>query len=152
MIPVEARLELEPFDPHAELGRFTAARAEAGAVAAFIGLVRGEETGGAVESLTLEHYPSFTERSLQTIAREAAGRFDVSALLVVHRAGTMSVGDPIVLAAATARHRRAALDAVDFLMDALKCDAAFWKREAGPGGGRWIEPTEADRAARGRWS
>lgn len=151
MPELDVRLAEQGFDPHAELARFTARYGDEGAVAAFIGVTRGEARDGPVTALLLEHYPGFTERSLEAIAWEGSERFALSAVLVVHRAGRTQPGDPIVLAAAAAAHRRPALDAVQFLMDRLKTDAAFWKREEGPTGSRWIEPTAADHAARRRW-
>ena len=147
----EARLDRGPFDPYAELARFSAGRREDGAVASFVGLARNGRAGEAVSSLVLEHYPGFTERSLASIAEDALARFSVSDVLVVHRAGRIALGEAIVLAATASVHRRAALDAVDYLMDRLKTDAAFWKREEMELGSRWIEPTADDRAARAGW-
>ena len=93
-----------------------------------------------------------TERSLQEIAHDARDRFSASRTWVVHRCGIVAAGQPIVFAAAAAPHRRAAFEAADYLMDRLKTDAVFWKREEGEGGSRWIEPTGADYDARARWS
>lgn len=146
-----ARLMLAPFDPYAELAAFAASRQGAGALASFVGVARAEGASGPVVRLVLEHYPGLTEQSLSDIAAAAAERFPLSGVLVIHRAGEIAPGEPIVLAAAAAAHRRPALEAVDYLMDRLKTEAAFWKREEGPAGGRWVEPTQADRAARARW-
>ncbi|HEX8232147.1 MAG TPA: molybdenum cofactor biosynthesis protein MoaE [Caulobacteraceae bacterium] len=146
----EARLVLAPFDPYEDLRAFSAGRVEDGAVVSFVGLARGGRSE-AIEALVLEHYPGLTERSLAEIAEEGSRRFEISDVLVIHRAGRIAPGEAIVLAAAAAPHRRAALEAVDYLMDRLKTDAAFWKREEGPSGARWIEPSEADRRARRRW-
>jgi molybdopterin synthase catalytic subunit len=99
----------------------------------------------------LEHHPRLTLKSLEDIAVEAAERFDVSQVRVVHRCGEIAAGEPIVFAAAASPHRRAAFEAADYLMDRLKTEAVFWKREEGPAGANWIEPTEADYADRGRW-
>lgn len=144
-----AKLVLVPFDPAAELGAFVAGRSDAGACASFVGLVRGENA--TVAHLALEHYPGFTEASLEEIEQDARSRFDVIDLLVIHRAGEMEPGEAIVLAAALSHNRKAALSAVDYLMDRLKTDAAFWKREIGPTGAKWIEPRADDYAARATW-
>lgn len=149
---VIARLSGEPPNAADELQAFMAGRTTDGAVTAFVGLARGRSAAGDVTGLYLDHYPGFTERSLDVIARDAAQRFDVSDVLVVHRSGAVSPGETIVFVAVAAPHRRAAFDAADYLMDRLKTEAAFWKREDGPEGSRWIEPTEADRADRERWS
>ncbi len=147
---IETRLAQAPFRPERELAGFAADGA--GAVVSFTGLARGETADGAkVERLFLDHHPRLTEQSLNDIAASAA-RFEVAAVRIVHRCGAVAPGEAIVFVAAAARHRRAAFEAVDCLMDALKTDAVFWKREDGVDGARWIEPTEGDRADRARWS
>ena len=146
----EARLEPDALDPAAELRALTDACEGEGAIISFVGLARDDE--GKVERLVLEHHPVLTERSLREIAAEALERFDVSRTRVVHRCGAIGPGEPIVFAAVAARHRRAAFEAADFLMDRLKTDAVFWKREERPAGSRWIEPTEGDYADRERWT
>jgi molybdopterin synthase catalytic subunit len=123
------------------------AHAGAGALASFVGLVRGD----GVSALELEHYPGFTEAEIARIEALARARFDVLDILVIHRFGTLAPGEPIVLAAALSRHRAAAFDCVRFLMDYLKTDAPFWKREITADGARWIEPRDDDRAARKDW-
>ena len=144
------RVQADPFDAAAELAALTE-RAPAGAVAAFVGTVRGEAHGAAVEALELQHYARFTEAVVEAIAADARARFDLVDLTVIHRFGSLGPGEPIVFVAAAASHRRAAFDAVDYLMDRLKTEAPFWKREHGAGGSRWIEPTSGDRADRKRW-
>lgn len=147
---IEARLAYEAFQPERELAAFSAGGA--GAVVSFTGLARAETRDGAgVTGLYLDHHPRLTEQSLRDIAASAA-RFGVEAVRIVHRCGAIAPGEAIVFVAAAARHRRAAFAAVDCLMDRLKTDAVFWKREDGVDGARWIEPTEADRADRARWS
>lgn len=149
---IDARLIHTAFDPAAELAAFTAAASGAGAVASFTGLARAESRdGGLVTGLFLDHHSRLTQRSLGDAARAAAERFEVQAVCVVHRCGAIAPGEPIVFVAAASAHRRAAFDAVDYLMDRLKTDAMFWKREDAVDGSRWIEPTDADRAARARW-
>ena len=104
-----------------------------------------------MDAVVLEHHPTLTRRSLEEIAVACAERFDVSHVRVVHRCGTIPAGEPIVFAGAASIHRRVAFDAVDYLMDRLKTEAVFWKREVGDAGSRWIEPTAADHADHERW-
>jgi molybdopterin synthase catalytic subunit len=153
-IEVSSRLTEQEIVPEAELARFIASSAESGpgAVVSFCGIARPVSGGGAaVHELHLDHYPGMTERSLQTIAEDGARRFEVDQVSVVHRCGTIGPGEVIVFVAAASLHRRAAFNAADYLMDRLKTEAVFWKRERGPDGGRWIEPTEGDRADQARW-
>lgn len=150
------RVQAEPFDPHAETSVFQRGRAEAGALASFVGSVRDSAPpsagmGGEVEALELEHYPGFTQKRIEEIDAEARRRFDVIDTLVIHRYGRMLPGEAIVLVAALSKHRREALQAVDYLMDRLKTEAPFWKKEVRPGGAEWIEPRSDDRVARTRW-
>jgi molybdopterin synthase catalytic subunit len=149
---VSVRLEPGSFEPPAELAELTQCAAGDGAVVSFVGIARRvSKAGEGLETLVLEHHPRLTERSLRDIASDAASRFEVSHVRVVHRCGEIRPGEPIVFAGAAASHRRAAFEAADYLMDRLKTEAVFWKREEGASGSRWIEPTEADYADRGRW-
>jgi len=141
------RIEAEPFDPAAELAAFTARVPGAGAVVSFVGLVRGED--GA--SLELDHYPALTAKAVAAIGEEARARFGLAGLVIVHRCGALAPGEPIVFVAAAAAHRRAAFHAVDYMMDRLKTEAPFWKREHGPDGPRWIEARVSDVEDRARW-
>lgn len=143
-------VRLAPFDPATELERFAARQAGAGAVASFLGLCRAE--GGRVSALVLDHFPGFTEAEIERLMAETRRRFPVQDIHVAHRAGRVEPGEAIVLVAAAATHRRAAFDAVDFLMDYLKTEAPFWKKEEGPGGERWIEPRGEDHADKTRWT
>ena len=145
------RVEQDPFDPALELAALTARAPGAGAIASFVGVVRPGTGDAGVEQLELDQYGQFTRSTVAAIAADARARFDLLDLTVIHRFGKLAPGDPIVFVAAAAAHRRAAFDAVDYLMDRLKTEAPFWKREHGPDGSRWIEPTPADRAARARW-
>ena len=146
---IDTRLAHESFSPAKELAVF--ATEGAGAIASFTGLARPTTKAGApIHRLFLDHHSRLTRRSLDEIAASAE-RFGVSAVRIVHRCGEIAPGEAIVFVAAAAPHRRAAFDAVDYLMDRLKTDALFWKREDGVDGSRWIEPTEADRADRARW-
>ena len=150
---VTTRLQVEAFSPAAELEAFLAGRTGDGAVVSFTGLARGRaHSGEAVEMLVLDHYPGMTERSIEEIAQAGAGRFEVSEVLVVHRHGEIAPGEAIVFVATASRHRGEAFACADYLMDRLKTEAAFWKREQGPGGSRWIDPTDQDRDRLARWS
>ncbi len=141
------RVQSEPFNPAAELAALQ--KESAGAVASFIGLVRG---GDDLEALILDHYPGFTESEIARIEAEARARFDLIDTRIIHRYGEMKPAEAIVLVAASSKHRRAALQAVDFLMDYLKTEAPFWKREIRTdGSAHWIEPRSDDRAARAAW-
>jgi molybdopterin synthase catalytic subunit len=150
---IVAHLEQASLRPEQELAALVAQASGAGAVVSFVGLARAEsKSGGPVERLILEHHSILTQQSLNEIAVAAGERFDVSHVRVVHRCGEIAPGEPIVFAGAAARHRRAAFDAADYLMDRLKTEAVFWKREVGEAGSAWIEPTAADHADRERWS
>lgn len=149
---VVACLEARKLDPERELGELLRQSNGDGAVVSFVGLARSDsKTGEPVDQLVLDHHPTLTRQSLEDIAVSAAERFDVSHVRVVHRCGTVPAGEPIVFAGAASRHRRAAFEAADYLMDQLKTDAVFWKREIGAGGARWVEPTETDYSDRERW-
>ena len=147
------RIEQGELRPAHELECFIASLDGDGAVVSFVGLARpADRAGKKVTGLFLDSYSGMTEASLEAIAADARARFAVSAVAIVHRGGAVAPGAPIVFAAAAAAHRRAAFEAADYLMDRLKTDAAFWKREDGVDGARWIEPGEADRGDRARWS
>lgn len=149
---VIALLEEHRLDPQRELGELLVQPGGDGAVVSFVGIGRPRSSSGeSVDELVLEHHPVLTLKSLREIAVEAAERFDVSRVRVVHRCGRVAAGEPIVFAGATSKHRRAAFEAADYLMDRLKTEAVFWKRESGAAGSAWIEPTEADYADRDRW-
>lgn len=134
------------------LARFSEGRRETGAIASFTGLTRARSGEAAVTTLTLQAYPGFTETVMAEIETEARGRFEVQDILAVHRWGEIGVGEPIIFVAVAAAHRRAAFDAVDFLMDQFKTRAPFWKKEDGPDGARWIEPRDSDHADLARWT
>jgi molybdopterin synthase catalytic subunit len=141
-------LSLLPIDPAALLADFTRAAAGAGAIVSFTGVVRGE---GGVETLWLDHHPRLTEQAFVLLYEQAMQRFDLDSLAIVHRAGNIPAGEPIVFVAAAARHRRSAFDAVDHVMDRLKTDVPLWKRETAAGGTRWIEARPEDHRDRARW-
>jgi molybdopterin synthase catalytic subunit len=150
----DVRLLLAPFDPGAELSAFAAAHRQSGGVASFIGQVRvGPNTEGQdVEALELSHYAPLTLPGMEALATDALGRWTLDGLLIAHRSGLMLPGDPIVLVAAAARHRRDAFAAADFAMDHLKSSSWFWKREKAGGEWRWIEPRTQDHDDLARWT
>jgi len=141
----------DPIDVAAELAAVEAGGI--GAVASFTGLVRADADtgGGGVETLELEHYPGATEAALTRLVQEATARWSLAAATVVHRVGPMRAGERIVLVVAAAAHRTAALDACHYLIDRLKTDAPFWKRETRGGESRWVEARAGDDAAAARW-
>jgi molybdopterin synthase catalytic subunit len=147
-VVIDSRIQTAPFDAGAELAALTGADPDCGAVASFVGQVRA---GNGLETLELEHYPGRTERALVRIAEAAAVRWPLSRVRIVHRVGPMQVGEPIVFVGASAPHRRAALAATAYLIDVLKTQAPFWKKEIGPGFARWVEPTAEDAAAAEQW-
>lgn len=149
---LDVRLLAGPLSAPAELEAFLAGRTSDGAIVTFTGLARDRGGDGAViDTLTLDWYPGMTERSMHEIAEAAAVRFPITDMVVVHRCGDITPGETIVFVATAAPHRRVAFEAADYVMDRLKTGAAFWKRETGPGGTRWIEPVDEDCAALARW-
>lgn len=138
------------FDPGNCLNRFTKSSGNAGGIASFVGRVRGEK--GDVANLYLESYPGVTEKGIQTAIDTATKRWTLIDTLVIHRVGTMMSGEPIVMVITAAEHRRAAFEACDFIMDYLKTDAVFWKKQTGVDGEKWIEPRTEDYKDRERWT
>lgn len=138
-----------PFDPAGAMAQFAATRHQSGGVVSFLGQVRGGED---VEALDLQHYAPLTLPGMRDLAGQALARWPLEGLLMWHRVGTMVPGEPIVLVAAAARHRRDAFQAVDFVMDHLKSDSWFWKREKRGGAWHWIEPRAQDHADHARWN
>ena len=148
----DVRLLTEPFNPGPLVGPFTNAHPGLGGVCTFVGEVRGDANElGAVEALELMHYEPLTLAGMDQLADETLARFDLMGILIAHRVGEMRPGEPIVLVSAAARHRRDAIQAVDFAMDHLKSDAWFWKRERRGGEWRWVDPRTQDHADLARW-
>ena len=145
---VDVRLISASFDFAAEMAAFASAHGEAGGIASFLGQVR---IGEGVEALELRHYAPLTLSAMQALAGEAMARWPLLGLLMIHRSGKMRPGDPIVLVAAAARHRRDAFAAAEFAMDNLKSESWFWKRELAGGVWRWVEPREQDLSDLQRW-
>ena len=137
----------QPIDLAAELARVEVAGA--GGVASFTGLVRADD---GVTALELEHYPGATEAALTALATQARDRWALLAVVIVHRVGRMAPGDRVVFVGTAAAHRAPALDGCAFLIDRLKADAPFWKREVLAEGARWVEARAGDDAAAARWS
>ena len=134
-----------------ELSRIMRESPSAGGVASFVGLVRNKNDGAAVSRMTLEHYPGMTEKSLAKIAAAARERFHLVDVIVVHRVGEPKVGDRIVLCLTSAEHRSDAFAGCEYIMDWLKTEAPFWKKEQTPDGERWVDARESDDKARERW-
>ena len=145
-------VQTEPFEPGELLARFGAGRTDCGGIVSFTGVARDATAGASVAVLELDAFPGFTDKIIAEMVAEALARFAVQDLMVVHRYGPIAPGEAIVFVAAAAEHRRAAFQAADFLMDKLKTQAPFWKKESGPDGERWIEPREPDYQDAARWS
>ncbi|MCF6274287.1 MAG: molybdenum cofactor biosynthesis protein MoaE [Robiginitomaculum sp.] len=138
------------FDPTEKLKAFTKANHDAGAISSFLGQVRHEEN--SINELYLESYPGVTEAGIEGAVTKAQIRWELTGVMVIHRIGALGVGEPIVLVATAAKHRRAAFEACDYLMDYLKTEAVFWKRQTGADGTEWIEPRDEDYKDNKRWS
>ena len=145
------RIQGADFDSGAEIANLRRNNPAIGAIASFIGLVRDVNAGDRVSELTLEHYPGMTEKALDNIVAEAKSRWDVIDVLVIHRVGVLRPTDQIVLVIVTGAHRGEAFAACEFLMDYLKTQAPFWKKERTPDGSRWVEARSSDDAAAERW-
>ncbi len=145
------RIQTQDFDTSAEITALRRARADIGAVAVFIGQMRDMNDGSHVASMTLEHYPGMTEKALEGIVTQAKTRWDIVGALVIHRVGELKPLDQIVLVAVTSTHRGAAFAACEFIMDYLKTQAPFWKKETTPQGERWVEAKVSDDEAKARW-
>lgn len=144
------RIQTAPFDPGAEANAFLAEARGAGAAVTFTGLVRSLPNA-PVATLTLECYPELAINQIEAMIATATARFGLVAATVIHRHGTLQPGEPIVQVMALAAHRGAAFEAAEFLMDFLKTDAPFWKKEATPAGDLWVDAKAQDDAARARW-
>ena len=141
------RVQSEAFDTGAELAEF-GGDGDVGAIVSFTGVVRG--TGGLAR-MEIEHYPGMTEKAIAAYAAEARDRWGLADVLVIHRYGSLAPGDPIMMVATASRHRVAAFEAAEFLMDWLKSRAPFWKKEYGPDGATWVAAKDEDEDALTRW-
>jgi molybdopterin synthase catalytic subunit len=146
------RVQEADFDLSAEVAALRADNPKVGAVACFVGTVRDLNEGSTVETMELEHYPGMTEKSLEAIADQARERWPGSDVLIVHRVGRLKPLDQIVLVATTSMHRADAFESCAFVMDYLKTQAPFWKKEKTENGERWVDARESDDTALKRWS
>jgi len=145
----EVAVQEADFDTGAEIAALSAGDEGAGAVASFVGLVRGR--GEGVDAMTLEHYPGMTEQALADIVAEARGRWDLRRVRVIHRVGRLLPGAQIVFVGVSSAHRGEAFAACEFVMDYLKTRAPFWKKEETADGARWVDARESDDGAAARW-
>jgi molybdopterin synthase catalytic subunit len=141
----------EAFDLGAEVDAMRAGRTDIGAIASFVGLARDLNEGSGVAAMTLEHYPGMTEKALAALVDDACSRWPLLDVTVIHRVGRLLPGDPIVLVAVAGSHRGEAFAACEFIMDYLKTQAPFWKKEETTEGDRWVEARASDDAAAARW-
>ena len=148
---IQIRVQSEPFDLGAEVNAMSQGRTDIGAIASFVGLARDHNDGSGVTAMTLEHYPGMTEKALAALVEEACARWSLLDVTVIHRVGRLLPGDPIVLVAVASSHRGEAFAACEFIMDALKTRAPFWKKEETPEGERWVDARASDDAAVARW-
>lgn len=151
-VEVPVRIQTEDFDAGIEIAALRQGNPAIGAIASFIGLVRDASEGERVSEMTLEHYPGMTEKALEKIVDAAKSRWDVIDALVVHRVGTLRPCDQIVLVVVCGAHRGEAFAACEFVMDYLKTQAPFWKKEETPTGSRWVDARSSDDAAAERWT
>ncbi|GGI17664.1 MAG: molybdopterin synthase catalytic subunit MoaE [Oxalicibacterium faecigallinarum] len=145
------RVQTEDFDVSAEVAALRAESPQIGAVVTFIGTVRDINDGSAVAEMELEHYPGMTEKALQNIVDQARQRWQLGDALVIHRVGPLLPKDQIVLVAVTSAHRGEAFEACEFIIDYLKTDAPFWKKEQTPEGARWVDARVTDDVALKKW-
>ncbi|MDP3124635.1 MAG: molybdopterin synthase catalytic subunit MoaE [Thiobacillus sp.] len=148
---MKVMVQSEPFDLGAEVAAISQKRTDIGAIASFVGLARDSNDGSGVQAMALEHYPGMTEKALVTLVDEACARWTLLDVTVIHRVGRLLPGDPIVLVAVASIHRGEAFAACEFIMDALKTRAPFWKKEETPEGERWVDARSSDDSAAARW-
>ena len=148
---MSVRVQVEDFDAGLEINAMRSSHTHIGALAAFVGQVRDLNESDQVSELVLEHYPGMTEKSLQAIIEQAKERWEVIDALIVHRVGKLKPLDQIVLVLVASSHRKEAFAACEFMMDYLKTEAPFWKKEQTPAGSRWVEAKTSDDEAKKRW-
>jgi len=144
-------IQTQDFDLAAEIAALRAGDARVGAVCSFIGTVRDRNDGQPVHTMELEHYPGMTEKSIEAMIDDAHRRFDIFGARIIHRVGLLQPPDQIVMVAVTSAHRGESFQACEFLMDYLKTQAPFWKKEQTPEGARWVDARVSDDAALARW-
>ena len=144
-------IQTEDFDVSREVQTLRSEKADVGAVCVFVGTVRDRNDGDKVSTLELEHYPGMTEKSIEQMLNAAKARFDIISAKVIHRVGILYPLDQIVMVAVTSAHRGQSFQACEFLMDYLKTQAPFWKKETGPNGSHWVDARISDDQALARW-
>jgi len=148
---MSVRIHEQDFDVSAELAAMRLGNPKIGAIASFVGVVRDINEGDSVATMILEHYPGMTEKAITEIIDQARGRWEVLDALVIHRVGTLKPTDQIVLVIVASTHRGDAFAACEFIMDYLKTQAPFWKKEITPQGARWVDARVTDDRAAERW-
>ena len=143
-------VQTEDFDLASEVELIKSTNSSIGAVVSFIGTVR-DLTSESLVSLTLEHYPGMTEKSLRSIAEKARKKWEIETVTIIHRVGTLGIGDQIVLVITSSKHRQAAFDSCNYIMDFLKTDAPFWKKEVSDKEEKWVGKRESDEEQKNRW-
>jgi molybdopterin synthase catalytic subunit len=149
---MSVRIVEGPIDPAAESDALSRGRTDIGAVVTFSGICRGDEDGAPIDALSLEHYSGMAEAEIERHVKEAEARWPVLGVRIVHRVGRIVPGETIVMVAVASKHRQAAFEAAEFLMDYLKSSAPFWKKVEGAGRKSWIEAKAKDDAATARWT
>jgi molybdopterin synthase catalytic subunit len=149
---ITIRIQESDFDIAGEISALTAGRSDVGAVVSFTGICRGSEDGADIAALTLEHYPGMAEAEITRHAETAMARWPLSGIRITHRVGRITPGENIVLVVTASKHRQAAFEATEFLMDYLKANAPFWKRVDGRDGESWVEARDHDDEAAARWT
>lgn len=147
---MDIRVQKNAFDAGAELNSFAKGRTDIGAIVSFIGVVRDVSDG--LHAMEIEHYPGMTQSAIEMIALDAVARWSLADVLVIHRYGTLTAGEQIMMVATASTHRAAAFEAADFLMDYLKSRAPFWKKETTSKGAGWVAAKDDDEIALDRWS
>jgi len=150
--PVTVRIQEADFDVADEISALTSGRRDVGAVVSFTGLCRGSEDGADIAALTLEHYPGMAEAEITRHAEEAMSRWPLNGVRVIHRVGRITPGENIVLVVTASKHRRAAFEGAEFMMDYLKANAPFWKSVEDAGATKWIDAHDCDEDAAARWT
>lgn len=151
MAHTDIRVQTQDFSVEEEMQKVRHRSPDMGAIVNFVGVVRDVNEGDRVHAMALEHYPGMTEKSLATIVEKARARWDIGDVTVIHRVGDLAIGDQIVLTMVASRHRHAAFEACAYIMDWLKTEAPFWKKETTDAGERWVEARESDEYAKARW-
>jgi len=144
-------IQTQDFDLSTEVARLREQDQRVGAICTFVGTVRDRNDGQSISTMELEHYPGMTEKSIEAMIDEAFKRFDIYAVRVIHRVGLLQPLDQIVLVAVTSAHRGESFQACEFLMDYLKTQAPFWKKEQTPDGARWVDARVSDDVALAKW-